>query len=74
MNVLLSRAKSKLILVTSMDFLDEAVRGAASPEAKGELGFITTVTTTIRRLTKEVGPDGIPSAKIVSPQDLEVRT
>ena len=73
MNVLLSRAKSKLILVTSMDFLDEAVRGATSPEAKAELGFITTVVTTIRRLTKEVGPDGIHSARIVSPHDLEVR-
>ncbi|KDU96376.1 hypothetical protein GLUCORHAEAF1_02615 [Komagataeibacter rhaeticus AF1] len=74
MNVLLSRAKSKLILVTSLDFLDEAVSGAASTEARDELGFITTVTTTIRRLTKEIGPDGIHSASIISPQDLEVRT
>ena len=74
MNVLLSRAKSKLVLVTSLDFLDEAVRRAGNPELKEELAFIATVTRTIRGLTLKVGPDGIPNAAIISPLGLEGRT
>ena len=69
MNVLLSRAKAKLVLVTSLDFLSEAVRGA-SAEQGVELAFLRTITGTLGELTGQAGPDGVPKAAIVKAGDL----
>lgn len=69
MNVLLSRAKAKLVLVTSLDFLSEAVRGA-SAEQGVQLSFLRTITGTIGELMGQTGPDGILKAAIVKAGDL----
>lgn len=69
MNVLLSRAKSKLILVTSLRFLDEAVRGAAA-EQQLELAFIRSLLGSVDDLKERVGPDGVPLAAVMRARDL----
>lgn len=69
MNVLLSRAKAKLVLVTSMHFLSEAVQGA-SAEQRAELSFLRNISTTIEELTGRAGPDGVPLAAVVKAGDL----
>ncbi len=50
MNVLLSRAKHQLILVTSLSFLREAVRGVNPSGGEHDLSFLTTILATIERL------------------------
>ena len=70
MNVLLSRAKAKLVLVTSLDFLSEAVRGA-SAEQGVQLSFLRTITGTLGELMGQAGPDGVAKAAIVKAGDLE---
>jgi hypothetical protein len=69
MNVLLSRAKSKLILVTSLRFLDEAVLGAAA-EQQVELAFLRTLLRSVDDLKGRAGPDGVPLAAVVRAHDL----
>jgi hypothetical protein len=66
MNVLLSRAKSRLIVVTSLRFLDEALKGAGRDQ-QDEMGFIATILATLRDLSVREGPDGLPLAKVVHP-------
>jgi hypothetical protein len=74
MNVALSRAKSQLIIVGSLDFLNEAVRGV-NPDAKGhDLSFLTDVTATINELATEVrGERKLPLARIIAPAVLKAR-
>ena len=64
MNVLLSRARAKLVLVTSLNFLSEAVRGASADQGLG-LAFLRTITGTLRELEGQAGPDGVPKAAVV---------
>ena len=73
MNVLLSRAKSQLVLVGSLAFLREAVRGV-DPRGEGEdLAFLTKMVTTIERLSHETRRDHTPLAALVSPDALRGR-
>jgi hypothetical protein len=71
MNVMLSRAKHKLVLVGSLSFLEEAVRGV-NPDgsAEHELAFITEMVGTIRQLSGEMRRPGVPLASILSPEVL----
>jgi len=70
MNVLLSRAKSKLVLVGSMRFLREAVRGVDPDGEKEDLRFLTTMLDVIERLQGQHAADGTPLAAVIRPSDL----
>lgn len=74
MNVLLSRAKSQLILVGSLSFLDEAVRGVNPDAGTHDLSFISDMTGVIRELTRRQRPDGLPLATIITPDSLRRRS
>jgi DNA polymerase alpha-associated DNA helicase A len=50
MNVLLSRAKQKLVLATSLQFIRNAVDGVDPDRRGGELGFLRTMLGEISRL------------------------
>lgn len=66
MNVALSRAKSKLVVVGSLSFLNEAVRGVNPDEGEHDLSFITRVTSTIDELEKQSRGDGVRLASVLS--------
>jgi superfamily I DNA and/or RNA helicase len=70
MNVALSRAKSKLVIVGSLAFLREAVRGVNPDAGEHNLSFLTRVTETIESLQHELRPDGVPRATIIAPEGL----
>ena len=70
MNVLLSRAKSKLILVGSLRFLREAVRGVDPGGEKDDLRFLTSMLNTVARLQTSNGEDGTPLAAVIRPSVL----
>ena len=72
MNVLLSRAKAKLVLVTSLRFLAEAVHNAPVTQ-RLDLVFLETMLATIDELRAQRDPDGIPLAAIVHAAELGVR-
>lgn len=48
-NVMMSRAKHKLILVTSLDFIEDAVHGVDPDRTVGNLAFLTTMVGELRR-------------------------
>ncbi len=52
MDVLLSRARQKLVLATSRQFINEAVNGVDPDRRKEELEFLRTMLSEIDRLTK----------------------
>jgi AAA domain len=70
MNVALSRAKSKLVVVGSLPFLREAVRGVNPDDGPHNLSFLTKMTDTIDVLTEEKR-NGIPLASLISPAELK---
>lgn len=71
MNVALSRAKHQLVVVGSLNFLREAVRGV-NPDYLGDhdLSFLTKVIETLESLSKRKRGDGVPLASVVSPESL----
>lgn len=71
MNVALSRAKSKLIIVGSLAFLREAVRGVNPDAGEHDLSFITRSVDTIKELSGKSRPDGTPLATIIRPDLLQ---
>jgi hypothetical protein len=72
-NVALSRAKAQLVLVGSLDFLREAVRGVNPDDEPHSLSFLTTMITTIEALTREKRAN-TPLAAIIQPRVLEARS
>ncbi len=52
MNVLLSRARQKLVLATSRQFITDAVNGVDPDRRGGELEFLRTMLSEIGRLTQ----------------------
>jgi superfamily I DNA and/or RNA helicase len=71
MNVALSRAKSQLVIVGSLSFLGEAVRGVNPDDTEHDLSFLTTMIQTIRKLESEKrGNPSVHLAQIISPQKL----
>jgi superfamily I DNA and/or RNA helicase len=74
MNVMLSRAKHKLVLVGSLSFLEEAVRGV-NPDRRAdhELAFVTEMIRTIRELSAQERRPGVPLASILAPEKLRGR-
>jgi AAA domain len=74
MNVLLSRAKSKLVIVGSLRFLKEAVRGVNPAGESEHLSFLNMVTDVINELEKQKSEDGTPLATKLPPSSLAFRT
>jgi hypothetical protein len=72
MNVALSRAKTQLIIVGSLDFLREAVRGVNPDAEEHELSFLTVMVETIENLASRKRGD-LPLASIISPSGLKAR-
>lgn len=70
MNVALSRAKWKLVVVGSLAFLREAVQGVNPDSGTHNLSFLLRVTGAIEALAKEKRPDGVPLATFISPEAL----
>ena len=70
MNVALSRAKSQLVIVGSLTFLKEAVRGVNPDGAPHPLAFLTTITGVIDRMAK-ADPDGL--ARKIRPSTLRLK-
>jgi superfamily I DNA and/or RNA helicase len=74
MNVLLSRAKSKLVIVGSLRFLKEAVRGVNPAGESEDLSFLNMVTDVINELEQQKSEDGAPLATKLPPSSLALRT
>lgn len=73
MNVALSRAKTQLIIVGSLAFLREAVRGVNPDAGDHDLSFLTTIVETIEDLATRKRKD-LPLASIISPSVLKARS
>lgn len=73
MNVALSRAKSQLIIVGSLSFLREAVRGVNPDAEDHDLSFLTVMIETIGDLATRKRGD-LPLASIIAPSTLKART
>jgi AAA domain len=74
MNVALSRAKSQLVIVGSLSFLREAVRGVNPDASDHALSFLTDIADTIDELCGERrGKDKLPLAQIISPEAVRLR-
>jgi hypothetical protein len=73
MNVLLSRAKSQLILVGSLSFLEEAVRGVNPDAETHDLSFLPKIIQVIKSLSCRTRQNGAPLCKIIRPESLMVR-
>lgn len=72
MNVALSRAKSQLILVGSLDFLRETVRGVNPDNETHDLSFLTEVVAAITAL-RDTSRNGLPLASFLKPDALRQR-
>jgi superfamily I DNA and/or RNA helicase len=72
MNVALSRAKSQLIIVGSLSFLREAVRGVNPDAETHDLSFLTEIVDAIEDL-KIRKRGNLPLATFLSPADLRGR-
>jgi hypothetical protein len=70
MNVALSRAKSKLVVVGSLAFLREAVRGVNPDSGTHDLSFLSVVGEVVDSLVSEARADGTPLAVKVDPSVL----
>jgi hypothetical protein len=72
MNVALSRAKTQLIIVGSLDFLAEAVR-AVNPDAEDhDLSFLVLMAEAIRKLEGQKR-NGVALARSIGPDTLKER-
>ncbi|MER9597277.1 hypothetical protein NKJ08_20715 [Mesorhizobium sp. M0244] len=67
MNVALSRAKSKLVIVGSLQFLSEAVRGVNPDEETHDLTFLSDMIVTINSLSEQRRANGLALAEFVRP-------
>jgi|GEM_PF-2409611 len=65
MNVLLSRARQKLVLATSLNFLGDAVDGTDPDHLGGELSFIREMVSEIRVIGETDFPDVGKGASII---------
>lgn len=72
MNVALSRAKSQLIIVGSLGFLREAVRGVNPDAEDHDLSFLTVIVETIENLVTRKRGD-LPLASVIAPSVLKAR-
>jgi AAA domain len=70
-NVALSRAMSQLVIVGSLSFLQEAVRGVNPKEEEHDLSFFTDILNTIQALTLQQRKDGVPLAAILPMAELK---
>ena len=73
MNVALSRAKRQLVIVGSLSFLEEAVRGKSPRGGAHPLSFLTTIVSALRVMTSERRADGVPLVTIIRAASLRGR-
>jgi hypothetical protein len=66
LNVLLSRARQKLVVATSLQFLLDVVDGTDPDRIGGELGFVRTLVGEFRRLGAERVGDEPPNVTILA--------
>ena len=66
LNVLLSRAKHKLVLATSRQFIRNAVEGTDPDGVKDELGFLRTMLDEVTRLSETDFPSVGKGATVVA--------
>jgi hypothetical protein len=71
-NVALSRAKFKLVIVGSLAFLREAVRGVNPEALEHDLSFLTTIEEVIAELREEKTANGIKLADLIAPKVMGV--
>jgi hypothetical protein len=71
--VALSRAKTQLIIVGSLAFLREAVRGVNPDAGDHDLSFLTTIVEAIEDLATRKRKD-LPLASIISPSVIKARS
>ncbi len=71
LNVMLSRAKHKLVLVGSLAFLDVAA-GGVNPDSKPdhELAFLSEMVATLRAMGREERSPGVPIVSYLQPDAL----
>jgi hypothetical protein len=72
MNVALSRAKTQLIIVGSLAFLREAVRGVNPDAEEHDLSFLTIMVEAVESLSARKRGD-LPLASIIPPSALKTR-
>ncbi|QPI73342.1 DEAD/DEAH box helicase [Sphingobium sp. Cam5-1] len=70
MNVLMSRARWRLVLVGSLDFLKARFQEELEPEEGERLGFLRRWLAAFQELEGTKGPDGVPFASVVHIADL----
>lgn len=70
-NVALSRAMSQLVILGSLRFLREAVRGVNPKDEEHDLSFFTDILNAIQALTLQRRKDGVPLATILSSAELK---
>jgi hypothetical protein len=73
MNVAFSRAKTQLIIVGSLAFLREAVRGVNPDAEEHDLSFLTIMVEAIENLATRKRGD-LPLASIIAPSALKSRS
>jgi hypothetical protein len=71
-NVALSRAKSKLVIVGSLAFLREAVRGVNPDGLDHDLSFLSTVDEVLKELLAQRRGDGSHAASLLIPKELGI--
>lgn len=65
MNVALSRAKKQLVIVGSLSFIDEAVRGVNPRGGVHPLSFLTSVVKLLRSMSGQLRENGVPLVTII---------
>ena len=73
LNVMLSRAKHKLVLVGSLSFLVEAARGVNPGGGEHGLAFLDRMVEAIHDLALEERCPGLPLTSIIGPETLRRR-
>lgn len=66
LNVLLSRAKQKLVFAASLKFLSEAVDGTDPDRVGGDLGFVRKLVGELRRMAGERADGATADAEILT--------
>lgn len=73
MNVMLSRARDKLIIIGSLSFLEEAALGVNPDEQEHDLSFLTRMSKIVRTMTARERRPGVMEASIIAPERLRER-
>ena len=70
MNVLLSRAKWKLVIIGSLEFLRHRFDCPGAVPSDHPLSFLSNLINTLDELTQDTGHRGTPEAEIIELKQL----